>query len=98
MFSGNPVVPTNWPGKAKLPGERFATGATPVPESVIVCGLPRALSTREMAAVSAPRALGVKVTLIWHEAFAASELPQVWFKLKSLLFAPVSEILVKLRA
>ena len=34
-FSVGPVVPTNWPGKLKLEGERFATGAMPVPDSEI---------------------------------------------------------------
>ena len=54
------------------------------------------MSTRETVAVRAPRAVGVKVTLIWQEAFAASELPQFWLELKSPLSAPVSEMLVML--
>ena len=45
-----------------------------------------------------PRAVGLKVTLIWQEAFDARELPQFWPKLKSVLFAPVREMLVILRA
>ena len=98
MFSGSPVVPTNWPGKVRLEGERLATGAMQVPESAIDCGLSEALSTRETVAVRIPRAVGVKVTLIWQEALAASELPQFWLKLKSPLFAPVSEMLLMLRA
>lgn len=98
MFSGSPVVPTNWPGKVTLLGERFATGAMPVPESEIVCGLFAALSTRETAAVRAPRAVGVKVTLMWHVSAAASELPQSWPKLKSPLLAPAREMLVMANA
>lgn len=31
MFSGRPVVPTNWPGKVKLLAERFAAGPRPTP-------------------------------------------------------------------
>ena len=97
IFSGSPVVPTNWPGKVRLEGERLATGAMQVPESAIDCGLSEALSTRETVAVLVPRAVGVKVTLTWQEAFTANELPQFWLKLKSPMSAPVSEMLLMLR-
>ena len=99
-FWGSPVVPTNCPGKVTLLGERLATGPMPVPVSEIVCGLFAALSTIEIAAVRAPRAVGVKVALMWQVALIASELPQLWLglKLKSPLSAPVSEMLVMANA
>jgi hypothetical protein len=39
MFWGNPVVPTNCPGKVRLVGERLTPGPTPIPLRVTVCGL-----------------------------------------------------------
>ena len=51
-----------------------------------------ALSAIETLALRAPAALGAKVTVIWQAVFAASELPQFWFKLKSSLLSPVTEI------
>jgi hypothetical protein len=52
-----------------------------------------ALSAIETLALRAPAALGVKVRVIWQAVFAASELPQFWFKLKSSLLSPVTEML-----
>jgi len=65
--------------KARLAGERLTTGAVlaPVPERLTVCGLPLTLSEIFRAAVAAPLAEGVKVTLIAQLAPAATELPQL---------------------
>lgn len=56
------------------------------------------MSNRVTAAVRVPLAVGVKVTLIWQEAFTARELGQFWLKLKSPLFAPVTEKVLMVRA
>ena len=65
--------------KARLAGERLTTGAVlvPVPERLTVWGLPLALSAMLSAAVRAPLAEGVKMTLIEQLAPAATELLQV---------------------
>ena len=60
----------------------------PVPVSGTVCGLPEALSVIVMFPVSAPSALGVKVTEMTHVLAAARVLPQgllLVFKAKSPL-------------
>lgn len=49
----------------------------PVPVSETVCGLPAAPSVTLTLAVRVPLAVGVKVTLIEHEAPAATDDPQV---------------------
>ena len=41
-------------------------GATPVPVSAIVCGLPFALSVMETLLVKSPSVVGANVTLIVH--------------------------------
>ena len=73
------VVPTGRLPKARLVGERLTTAAVlvPVPERLTVWGLPLALSAMLSAAVRAPLADGVKVTLIVQLAPATTELPQV---------------------
>ena len=48
----------------------------------------------ETLALRVPAAVGVKVRVIRQVVFATSELPQFWFKLKSLLLFPVIEMLV----
>ena len=65
--------------KARLVGERLTTAVVlvPVPERLTVWGLPAALSAMLSAAVRAPLADGVKVTLIVQLAPATTELPQV---------------------
>lgn len=54
----------------------MTAGLLPVPVRLTVCGLPVALSAMVTAAVRAPGAPGVKVTLIAQLLFAATELPQ----------------------
>ena len=54
------------------------------------------MSVSETSAVRVPVAFGLKVTLIEHVPFAASELPQVFVIEKSAEFVPVSAMLVKL--
>jgi hypothetical protein len=70
-----------WLAKVRLELDRLTTGAAalaPVPVSVIVCGVPVALSEMVTEAARAPVAVGVKVTLIAQfPLFAATELPQV---------------------
>jgi hypothetical protein len=92
------LLPRSCAPKLSDVGESRTAVPVPVPLRLTVWGLLKALSTRETVAVRIPRAVGVKVTLIWQEALAASELPQFWLKLKSPLFAPVSEMLLMLRA
>ena len=59
-------MPTTLLPKARLVGESViaGAGATPVPASVIVCGLPGALSLTVTLAARDPAALGVNVTEI----------------------------------
>ena len=70
-------MPTDWLAKERLAGERLTAGPGPVPERLTVWGLPLALSAMLSAAVRAPLADGVKVTLIVQLAPATTELPQV---------------------
>ena len=62
--------------------------AVPVPLSVAVCDDPLALSATESVAVNAVAVSGVNVTVIVHEAFAASVVPQVVVSEKSLGSVP----------
>jgi hypothetical protein len=84
--------------KARVAGERLTAGAVPVPEKLTVCGLPLTLSAMLRAAVAAPLAEGVKVTLIAQLAPAATELPQVLVCAKLLALDPETAMPVKLRA
>jgi hypothetical protein len=72
-----------------LPKARVVTEvvawATPVPVREIVCGLFVALSVTESFAVMAPVAAGVNVTLIVHEAWAASDVLQVFAEMANAL-------------
>jgi hypothetical protein len=90
-------VATAWLPKERLVGETLTAGVVPVPERLTVCGLPVALSEMLTAAVRAPVAAGVKVTLIVQLLFAATELPQVLVWLKSLVFVPVTVMLGMLK-
>jgi hypothetical protein len=92
------VVPTAWPAKVRLEGERLGAGAAPVPVRLRVCGLPAALSVRVTAALRVPVAAGVKVTLIVQLAPAAIELPQLLVCAKSPGLVPVSAMLEMLKA
>jgi hypothetical protein len=75
------VVFTCWFANVKFDDDRLAVGAgtaVPVPLSVIVCGLPVALSVMVIAADRVPVAVGVNITLIVQfPLFAATELPHV---------------------
>jgi hypothetical protein len=61
-------VPLNWLANVRVEVERLATGATPVPVSGIVWGLPAASSTMAIAPTAGPIAVGAKVT--WMEQLA----------------------------
>jgi len=56
------VLPTFVFGKVNMPGVSV-TGSTPVPDSVTVCGLLRALSVKVSVPDCRPKVAGVKVTL-----------------------------------
>ncbi len=58
------VVPRFWLAKTRLEAFRLTAGPPPVPERLMVCGLPTALSEMFTVAVRLPVAEGVKVTLI----------------------------------
>lgn len=70
---------------AALPGEeligakvcRYGTGTEIEPDKATICGLPAALSVTVRLPLRAPLAVGVKVTLMVHEALAFKELPQL---------------------
>ena len=82
-------APTLVVGKARLVGEMLMAGVLPVPLSAAVCGELAALSTKLIAAVSAPAAAGVKVTVTAQEALTASVDPQVLVCENEEAFAPV---------
>src|ERR1039457_7273507 len=69
-------------------------GATPVPERVMVCGDPAALSVMVTDALRPPAAVGVNVTEKLQFAPAATLLPQVLVYAKSPGLAPVTAMLV----
>jgi len=96
------VVFKVWPANVRLDADKLTVGAgmvVPVPLSVKECGLPAALSVMVTEAARAPVAVGVNVTLIVQfPLFAATELPQLFVCAKSPLFAPVTPMLVMLRA
>ena len=60
-----------------VPGVPVAAVSVPVPDRLIVCGLPLALSVMRTEAVRRPLAEGLNVTLMVQLAPAATELPQV---------------------
>jgi hypothetical protein len=70
------VVPTVRLEKLRLVEERL-TGSTPVPVMLMVCGLLLALSVRITDPVTAPVAVGVKVTEIVQLEPAGTSEPQV---------------------
>jgi hypothetical protein len=90
-------VATAWLPKERLVGETLTAGVVPVPERLTVCGLPVALSEMLTAAVRAPVAAGVKVTLIEQLPLAATELPQVlvWAKSPALVPASAKPVIFK---
>src|SRR5436853_172177 len=58
------VVASGWLPKPRLVGANPTPGAVPFPLSVMICGLPPALSVSDSVPVRAPEAVGVKVTLV----------------------------------
>jgi len=84
------AVLTAWFPNASDVGETV-TGPLllPLPESGTVCGLPGALLAMLSVAERVPAAVGVKVTVIVHEAPAASVDPQVVVRAKSPALVPV---------
>src|SRR5439155_373063 len=58
------VVASSWLPKSRLVGANPTPGAVPFPLSVMICGLPPALSASDSVPVRAPEAVGVKVTLM----------------------------------
>ena len=64
----------------------------PVPDNATFCGLLAALSLTPKAALRAPLALGLNLTLIVQLAPTANELPQLWVCEKSPALVPVIAI------
>ena len=60
-----------------LLGETHAVGATPVPDTLIVCGVLVAVSIMVIVQVGVP-VVGVKVTLIWQLPPGARLDPQLF--------------------
>src|SRR5437588_152731 len=58
------VVVSSWLPKSRLVGANPTPGPVPFPLSATVCGLPAALSPSDSVPVRAPKAVGVKVTLM----------------------------------
>src|SRR5688572_16699154 len=81
------VAPMSWLPNASAGGVRDTAGpggaAVPVPLSVELCGLPATLEATLTAPLRTPSAVGVKVTLIVHEAEGASVAAQVFVCAKS---------------
>ncbi len=72
------VVPTTWALKLRLVAERLTPGPVLVPVKLTACGLSAALSLRVSVPLRAPKAEGVKVTLIIQLPPAAlTTLPQL---------------------
>jgi hypothetical protein len=71
--AGLPLLAVNCcvPVKVNTEVRGVMLNPVPVPDRVIVCGLPGALSVIITAELRAPVVVGVKVTLIVHEAFSA---------------------------
>ena len=83
------VVVISCPAKVRLVPDSVTAGATPVPASEMLCGLPDALSVTDSEALRAPVAVGLNVMLIVQFAPAATLEPHVLVSAKSPLFAPV---------
>ena len=73
------AIPTGRLPNPRLVAERLADTATPVPETLTVCGLPLALSATLRVALLAPLAEGAKLTDSVQWAATATELPQLLF-------------------
>jgi len=78
-------VPSICPEKVNEVGDRLVPGAVPVPARLALCVAELALSLTVSEPVREPVAVGVKVTLIVHDALAARLVPQVLVSEKSPL-------------
>src|SRR5438105_2512170 len=65
------VVASSWLPKSRLVGANPTAGAVPFPLSIMISGLTPALSATDSVPVRAPKAAGVKVTLIVQFPLAA---------------------------
>ena len=95
------VAPTVWLVKVKFVRLRLTDGPLPVPAKVTTCWLPvtlLVLSVMDSEAARFPETVGVNVTLIVQVVLAPSELPHVVVSAKSPGLAPVSEMLLMVRA
>src|SRR5438876_902737 len=84
------VVASSWLPKSRLVGANPTPGAVPFPLSVMICGLPPALSVSDSVPVRAPEAVGVKVTLMVQVAPAAKVAGLVGQALAPVLVARTS--------
>src|SRR5437588_788945 len=84
------VVASSWLPKSRLVGANPTTGAVPFPLSVMICGLPPALSATDSVPVRGPEAVGVKVTLMVQFPPAAKVAVFMGQALASWLVAPQS--------
>ena len=84
MAWGALVDPTVWFPNVRPVG-LTVTGARPVPDSEMDCGLSAALSVIVTAPVRCPATVGVNVTEIVHLAFGATVAPQSFVAEKSPL-------------
>ena len=91
------AVPTGRLPKLRLEGETLAADAVPVPERVTDWGLPLALSAMLSDAARLPLPTGAKVTLMLHEAPAATEPPQLLAWAKSPALTPESPMLLMVK-
>src|SRR2546429_179994 len=97
------VVASGWLPKPRLVGANPTPGAVPFPLSVMICGLPPALSVSDSVPVRAPEAVGVKVTLMVQLTPAAKAAGLVCQALAPVLVAAKSleaanELIVKAAA
>src|SRR5207244_2858168 len=86
------VVASGWLPKPRLVGANPTPGAVPFPLSVMICGLPPALSVSDSVPVRAPEAVGVKVTLMVQFAPAGKVAGLVGQALAPVLVAAKSQI------
>jgi len=92
------AVPTLSVPNATLVVDKVTAGPNPVPVNAILCGDPPALSVIETAAASAPPVVGSKSPVMVHCAPTARLLPQVLVNANDDAFAPVTAMLVIVRA
>lgn len=71
--------------------------SAPPPINATICGLLGALSITVKVAVRVPAAAGVKITLIVQDNPTARVAPQLLFWEKSVLFVPVTPMLMPVK-